>query len=116
MATHEVNAPTKETIADPAAVEPTTMASDASKDPIRPSGTDALVPESRPEVTDSTGAAATVPAGGIAATEPVGEKTVPKGSTVVEGQPINEGTLNYKGPGLVKYVVPQNLVLATSEY
>ena len=81
--------PTKDTLA-----EPTTTASEANKDPIRPSGTDALVPESRPEVT--TAEAPTTTSG-----EPASE-TAPKGSTVVESQPINEGILNYKGPGLVK--------------
>lgn len=94
----EVQAPTKETVADPAAVEPTTTASTANKDPIRPSGTDALVPESRPEVANTTEGTTTT------SSEPTGE-SAPKGSTVVESQPINEGILNYKAPGLVKSLI-----------
>lgn len=97
----EVHTPTKETVADPAAVPPTTTASEANKDPIRASGTDALVPESRPEVTENVEDGKTVPTADAPATEPTGE-TAPKGASVVESQPINEGILNYKGPGLVK--------------
>ena len=97
----EVRTPTKETVADPAAVAPTTVASEANKDPIRPTGTDALAPESRPEVTDSVEEGKTVPTAGVPATEPAGV-TAPKGASIVESQPINEGVLNYKGPGLVK--------------
>lgn len=88
----EAHPATKETVADPAAMDPTTTASETSKDPIRPTGTNTLVPESRPEVT-----------GGAAATEPAVEPA-PKGTVVVQSQPINEGTLNYKAPGLVKWV------------
>ena len=91
----EVHTPTKETVADPAAVDPTTTTSAANKDPIRPSGTDTLVPESRPEFANTTEGATTT------SSEPTGE-SAPKGSTVVESQPINEGILNYKAPGLVK--------------
>ena len=93
----EVHTPTKETIADPAAVEPTTTATEANTDPIRPTGTDAMVPESRPEVTNE---ATTAPSGGVAGESTAG--TAPKGTEVVESQPINEGILNYKAPGLVK--------------
>ena len=98
---HEVHASTKETVADPAAVPPTTTASEASKDPIRSTGTDTLVPESRPEVANNIEGGDTVPIAGTAAAEPTGE-TASKGAAVVESQPINEGVLNYKGPGLVK--------------
>lgn len=93
----EVHTPTKDTIADPAVVAPTTTASEANKDPIRATRTDALVPESRPEVTNSAKGATNVSAAGASATEPA-----PKGASVIESQPINEGILNYKGPGLVK--------------
>jgi len=97
----EVKTPTQNTIADPAAVAPTTTASEANKDPIRATRTDALVPESRPEVTNSAEGATTVSTTGAPATEPTGGPA-PKGASVVESQPINEGVLNYKGPGLVK--------------
>ncbi len=97
----EVHTPTKDTIADPAVVAPATTASEANIDPIRATRTDALVPESRPEVTNSAEGATTVSTAGASATEPTGGPA-PKGASVVESQPINEGILNYKGPGLVK--------------
>ena len=97
----EAHTPPKEGVADPAAVDPTATASETSKDPIRPTGTDALAPESRPEVSNGTEGVAPGSTAGTATTEPTGE-TVPKGSVLVEAQPINEGILNYKGPGLVK--------------
>jgi len=97
----EVHTPTTDTIADPAVVAPTTTASEANKDPIRATHTDALLPESRPEVTNSAVGATTDSTAGAPATEPTGGPA-PKGASVVESQPINEGILNYKGPGLVK--------------
>lgn len=73
---------------DPAAAEPpTTTVTDASADPVRPLGTDSLTLESRPEV----GEALDNP------TSPVGKNEV-----LIESQPINEGLLGYKAPGLVK--------------
>ena len=94
--------PVKDTFAkDSAAVAPTTMATEASSDPIRPTGTDALVPESRPEVTSATEATHTVagaPTGVSAPTEQMAGGDALK----VEAQPISEGILGYKAPGLIK--------------
>ena len=84
--------------ADPAAIDPTTTASEAMSDPIRPTGTDALAAESRPEImaTDASEAKAdTLTA--LPATEPETESTAP-----VEAQPVSDGVLGYKAPGLLK--------------
>ena len=90
--------PVKETpVADPAAIAPTTMATEASSDPIRPTGTDALVPDSRPEVTDVTPATGAAAGTAAPAEEKVGEDAVK-----IEAQPIAEGVLGYKAPGLIK--------------
>lgn len=43
----------------------------------------------------------------------IGE-TVPKGSNVADTPSINDGTLNYKGPGLVKYAFAMFWVKWTS--
>ena len=85
-------------VVDPAATEPiTTTAADASIDPVRPLGTDSLTAESRPEVTAALGAPTSTASPGTATTEPLAKNEV-----VVESQPINEGVLGYKAPGLVK--------------
>ena len=82
------------------AVEPVTLtAQDATTDPIRTNPTDDLTPESRPEVTEGT---STLPAETNATTGPV-EDVSKKGTAAVESQPITEGVLAYKQPGLVKY-------------
>lgn len=84
---------------DPALREPlTTGASEASVDPVRPLGTDSLTPESRPEVSANpdTNTAAAVSSGG-----PKLDKSSKK-EAVIQSQPINEGVLGYKAPGLVK--------------
>ncbi|KAL8712300.1 MAG: hypothetical protein Q9220_003451 [cf. Caloplaca sp. 1 TL-2023] len=81
----------------PAAEPVTTTAHEATTDPVRTNATKDLNAESRPEVTDSTATpAADVPGA-------VGE--APKGMAVVESQPINEGVLSYKQPGLVKSLI-----------
>ena len=80
--------------ADPAAIAPTTMASEATADPIRPSGTDALMPESRPEVTATPETTEAAPVTETAAKE--------DDATTTESQPLTEGVLGYKAPGLVK--------------
>ncbi|KAL8907083.1 MAG: hypothetical protein Q9207_001624 [Kuettlingeria erythrocarpa] len=67
----------------------TSIAQDATVDPVRTSATNNLAPESRPEVTEAATAADLT-------TE------TPKDVAVVESQPINEGVLAYKQPGLVK--------------
>ena len=79
---------------DPVAVDPAVTASEATIDPVRPTGTDALTAESRPEVQPDTTPAAELPK-----EEKVGENEVK-----IEAQPIAEGVLGYKAPGLIKYV------------
>ena len=76
-------------------------ASQATSDPIRDQNTSDLSPESRPElgmngVTDGMIVAA--PTGPNVSNVPKEEKLA-KGEVLVESQPINEGILNYKGPG-----------------
>ena len=84
--------PVKDTpVIDPAAVEPTITMAESSSDPIRPTGTDALMAESRPEVTATS-----------AATDPPKEQHLAKDEVKVEAQPIAAGNLGYKGPGLIK--------------
>jgi hypothetical protein len=86
-------------VVDPAAAEPVTAtAPEASTDPIRPMATDSLTPASRSEVTP-TGNATETPV-----VDPKGENLA-KNEEVVEAQPINEGILAYKAPGLVKYAM-----------
>lgn len=84
---------------DPAAIDPTTTAHEASSDPIRPTGTDTLVPESRPELGE-TGFASEA----IAGTESDMPNLDPAalGAATVEAQPIAAGNLGYKAPGLIK--------------
>ena len=73
---------------DPAAIEPTTTAAEATTDPIRPTGTDALTAESRPE---------------IAATDAAPqEHMAADGVPGIEAPTVHEGHLGYKAPGLVK--------------
>ena len=86
-------------VVDPAAVEPTITASEASTDPIRPTGTDALTAESRPEVTGNPTTSSTV---GAAASEPIEKKVDNNKAVEIEAQPIHEGVLGYKAPGLLK--------------
>lgn len=82
----------------PAAEPVMASANEATIDPVRTNASKDLTPESRPEVT--AGAAASA-ADTTATTGAVDD--VPKGMAVVESQPINEGVLAYKQPGLVKY-------------
>ena len=86
---------------DPAAIEPTTTASEANIDPIRPIGTDALTAESRPELDTTTGEAESGTPAVATTTEPSNE-LVGENAAKVEAQPIAEGLLGYKAPGLVK--------------
>ncbi|CAO1605077.1 hypothetical protein XANCAGTX0491_008610 [Xanthoria calcicola] len=81
----------------PAAEPVMASANEATIDPVRTNASKDLTPESRPEVT--AGAAASA-ADTTATTGAVDD--VPKGMAVVESQPINEGVLAYKQPGLVK--------------
>ncbi|KAL9046633.1 MAG: hypothetical protein Q9214_000578 [Letrouitia sp. 1 TL-2023] len=87
-----------------ATTEPVNVAaSEATKDPVRPNGTNDLTAESRPEVTEGAVAPSTVPTAPVAenpAADGATEKP-PKGTAVVEAEPINEGVLSYKAPGLV---------------
>jgi len=73
-------------LADPAAVDPTAIASTATADPIRPTGTDDLMAESRPETTGVAAASA-------AATTAPTKTSLPQGEASIDAQPINEGTL-----------------------
>ena len=80
----------------------TATAHESATDPIRSQGTSELAPESRPELnaiglTDGTTAAA--PTAPNVSNVPKEEK-VGKGGVLVESHLINEGILNYKGPGL----------------
>ncbi|KAL9585864.1 MAG: hypothetical protein Q9212_001266 [Teloschistes hypoglaucus] len=83
------------------AVDPvTTSAQDATTDPVRTNATQDLTPESRPEVTEG----ATAPAAGTTGINAAAEG-VPKDAAVVVSQPVNEGVLSYKQPGLVKSLI-----------
>ncbi|KAL8942734.1 MAG: hypothetical protein Q9216_001482 [Gyalolechia sp. 2 TL-2023] len=88
----ETQAPVTTTAAEPV----TATAQGANTDPIRTNATNDLIAESRPEVTESAAAPATETTAADGITE------APKGAAVVESQPINEGVLSYKQPGLVK--------------
>ena len=72
---------------DPAAIAPTTTAPEASSDPIRPTGTDAMMADSRPEV--------------AAATEHT-EATTVAGVADLAAKDDEGAVLGYKAPGLVK--------------
>ncbi|KAL9029797.1 MAG: hypothetical protein Q9196_001997 [Gyalolechia fulgens] len=79
------------------AAEPIAAAAQgATTDPIPANATNNVTAESRPEVTDS----ASAPAAETTTSDEVTE--APKGVAVVDSQPINEGVLSYKQPGLVK--------------
>ena len=97
----EVEQPVQDTpVAAPATTEPavaTTTAAEANTDPIRNQESGALAPESRPELTDGTTAAAPTAANVTPVTK---EEKLGNGEVAVTSQPINEGVLNYKGPGL----------------
>jgi hypothetical protein len=87
---------------DPAATEPiTTTAPEASTDPVRPTETSALSPESRSELVNGTDASATAAGTEAPNTETSGDK-VPTAAGAVDAQPMTEGVLGYKAPGLVK--------------
>lgn len=92
-------------VVDPAAAEPVTItATEASTDPVRPLATDSLTAASRAEVTPTGNAATEAPVVGPK------EGNLAKNEEVVEAQPINEGVLGYKGPGLVKYAQPPQIM------
>ncbi|MCJ1380494.1 hypothetical protein MMC17_003599 [Xylographa soralifera] len=83
---------------DPAAMNPITPASEGMSDPIRPTGTETLAPESRPEITSTDASEAKVDAvDALPVTEPTSETPAR-----VETQPITDGVLGYKAPGLLK--------------
>lgn len=73
---------------------------EATADPIRPTGTDGLVAESRPEVA----AADTTTAGHHTegAVVDANEERLGDNEVAVTAQPVAEGVLGYKAPGLVK--------------
>lgn len=79
-----------------------TSATDASADPIRAQETSELSPESRPELGQSgiTGGTLAAAPTGPNITNVTKEEKLDNGEVMVESHPINEGVLNYKGPGL----------------
>ncbi|KAL8841680.1 MAG: hypothetical protein Q9176_003075 [Flavoplaca citrina] len=83
--------------AAPATEPVTTSAQEATADPVRTNATKDLTPESRPEVNDGTSTLPAEPTTTTAAGE-----DVPKGMSAAQSQPISEGVLAYKQPGLVK--------------
>ena len=89
---------TTTTAAAPATEPVMTSAQEATADPVRTNATKDLTPESRPEVNDGTSTLPAEPTTTTAAGE-----DVPKGTS----QPISEGVLAYKQPGLVKYETPR---------
>ena len=91
--------------AAPATEPVTTSAQEATADPVRTNATKDLTPESRPEVDDGTSTLPAEPTTTTAAGE-----DVPKGTSAVQSQPISEGVLAYKQPGLVKYETPRTCV------
>lgn len=92
--THEHPAP----VVDPVATQPITAAEPAP-DTVKP-----IAAESSASSEGATGVdvPAIAPASGTTTTEAEAEKPVSKDEAVVESQPINEGVLQYKAPGLVK--------------
>ena len=94
----EVHTPTK--AADSAAIDPMTTVNETSTDPIQSTENDTSTPETRPEMANNGEATATA-TGGVAATEST-HGAATKDSAVADVQPISEGILNYKAPGLVK--------------
>lgn len=87
---------------DPAATEPiTTTAPEASTDPVRPAETSALSPESRPELVNGTDTPTTAAGAEAPMAETSGDKLTTTAGAV-DAQPITEGVLGYKAPGLVK--------------
>ena len=86
-------------VVDPAATEPiTTTAPAASTDPIRPTETSALNPETRPEIANDT----TAPTTAGTTEGPMAEANGATTTGAVDAQPMTEGVLGYKAPGLVK--------------
>ena len=96
----EVHTPTK--AADAAVVDPMTTANEASTDPIHSFGNDTSTPETRPEVANNSEATVTATGGAAAAAAESTGGVASKDSAVADVQPISEGILNYKAPGLVK--------------
>lgn len=92
--THEQAAP----VVDPVATQPVTAAEPTSDD-VKP-----IAAESSTSPGDATAIDASVaaPTPETAATETETEKLASKDEVVVESQPINEGVLQYKAPGIVK--------------
>lgn len=82
-------------------IAPTTLASEATTDPIRSQETTELSPESRSELGSGVPDRTTAAAPTAANVSNVGkEEKIGKGEVLIESHPINEGILNYKGPGL----------------
>lgn len=99
----EAHHPVHETVHAPVAAteEMNAPATEATVDPIRPTGTNALLPESRPEVTSAVDTTAGHHTGADAAN--LTDNQLGPNETTVTAQPITEGILGYKAPGLIKY-------------
>lgn len=91
---HEQAAP----VVDPIATHPT-IAAEPTPDTVKPIAAES---STSPEGATALDPAASAPTADTAATEAEAEKPVSKDEAVVESQPINEGVLQYKAPGLVK--------------
>lgn len=92
--THEQAAP----VVDPVATQPITAAEPTS-DTVKPVAAESSTSPGGATAIDTP---ATAPAPETAVTEAEAEKLASKDEAVVESQPINEGVLQYKAPGLVK--------------
>lgn len=92
--THEQAAP----VVDSVATQPITAA-EPIPDTVKPIAAESTT---SPEDVTAADSPATAPAAKTAAIEAEAEKPVSRDEAVVESQPINEGVLQYKAPGLVK--------------
>lgn len=95
---HEQPAP----VVDPVATKPI-IAAEPTPDTVKPIAAEGSAPS---EGATGVDAPATALAPGTTTTEAEAEKPVSKDEAVVESQPINDGVLQYKAPGLVKYEEP----------
>lgn len=96
--THEQPAP----VVDPVATQPI-IAAEPTPETVKPIAAES---SASPEGTTGVDDPATAPASGTTTTGAgagaEAEKSVSKDEAVIESQPINEGVLQYKAPGLVK--------------
>ena len=99
MSGEGVLSPQETAAVNPAPVEsPTTTATEATSDPVRPTGSDVPATENQPEIAaagESVPTSTNEPA-------PTEEEKVAADGTKVTAQPVAEGQLGYKAPGLLK--------------